>query len=131
MGVQYFIDNFHFVNPIMALVVPVVLMLIDFATGFVNACIKGERSSSKMRQGGGKKFAEFICIMVAQLLVWGMGLPEGIANLVPLYIVFMELVSIVENVKKLGVPAPSQVDELIGDLKDEIFDDDHPPDEEK
>ena len=120
MDWKYVIENFQFVSLFWAFTLPVALEVIDFLTGYINACIKGERDSAVMRKGGGKKFGEAMCLLVAQLFTWAMGLPNAFLYLVALYISFMELVSIVENIKKLGVPVPGKVDEQIDHLKDEL-----------
>jgi len=123
MDWNYFVENFHFVSPFWAFGLPVALEIIDFLTGYVNACIKKERDSSKMREGGGKKFAEAMCLLVAQLFTWAMGLPTAFLYLVSLYIVWMETVSIIENVKKLGMPIPKEVEQKIDDMDQVLFDD--------
>ena len=120
MDWNYFVENFQFVSLFWAFTLPVALEVIDFLTGYINACIKNERDSSKMRQGGGKKFAEAMCLLVAQLFTWAMGLPSVFLYIVSLYICFMETVSIIENIKKLGVPVPGSVDDQIHDLLDEM-----------
>lgn len=117
---QYFVENFHFVSLGWAFILPIALECIDFLTGYVNACIKGERDSAVMRKGGGKKFGEAMCLLVAQLVTWAMGIPVAFVYLVSMYISFMELVSIIENIKKLGVPVPGKVDEKIDHIKDEL-----------
>lgn len=117
---QYFVENFQFVSLFWAFTLPVALEVIDFLTGYINACIKGERDSAIMRKGGGKKFGEAMCLLVAQLFTWAMGLPNAFLYLVALYISFMELVSIIENIKKLGVPVPGKFDEKIDHIKDEL-----------
>ena len=120
MDWNYFVENFQFVSPFWAFGLPVALEVIDFLTGYFNALIKGTKDSSKMREGGGKKFAEAMCLLVAQLFTWAMGLQPAFLYLVSLYIVWMETVSIIENIKKLGVPVPGKVDEQIDHLKDEL-----------
>ena len=116
----YFVENFQFVSIWWAFILPIALEVIDFLTGFINACIKGERDSAVMRKGGGKKFGEAMCLLTAQLFTWAMNLPVAFVYLVALYISFMELVSIIENVKKLGVDIPGKVDDQIDHLKDEL-----------
>ena len=120
MNWEYFTENFHFVSLGWAFILPVTLEVIDFITGYVNACLKGERDSSKMRQGGGKKFGELVCLLLAQLFTWAMALPTATIYLVSMYITFMEFVSIIENIKKLGVPVPGDLDDKIDHLKDEL-----------
>jgi toxin secretion/phage lysis holin len=123
MDWNYFVENFQFVSPFWAFGLPLALEVIDFLTGYVNACIKKERDSSKMREGGGKKFAEAMCLLVAQLFTWAMGLQPAFLFLVSLYIVWMETVSIVENVKKLGMPIPTDVEHKIDEGNKELFGD--------
>lgn len=126
MDWRYFVDNFQFVSIGWAFLLPLALEAIDFLTGYVNACIKGERSSSRMREGGGKKFAEAMCLLVAQLFTWAMSLPTAFVYMVSLYICLMETISIIENIKKLGVKAPANVDQAIANLKDELYDENAP-----
>jgi len=121
MDWNYFVENFHFVSPFWAFGLPLALEVIDFLTGYVNACIKKERDSSKMREGGGKKFAEAMCLLVAQLFTWAMGLQPAFLFLVSLYITWMELVSIIENVKKLGMHIPTDVENKVDEVNHELF----------
>lgn len=121
MDWNYFVENFQFVSIWWAFILPVSLEVIDFLTGYINACIKGERDSAVMRRGGGKKFAEAICLLVAQLFTWAMALPVAFVYAVSLYICWMETVSIIENVKKLGVPVPTDVQHKIDEKQEELF----------
>ncbi len=121
MDWNYFVENFQFVSIGWAFILPVSLEVIDFLTGYINACIKGERDSAVMRRGGGKKFAEAICLLVAQLFTWAMALPVAFVYAVSLYICWMETVSIIENVKKLGVPVPTDVQHKIDEKQEELF----------
>ncbi len=120
MDWKYFVENFQFVNIGWAFLLPLALEAIDFLTGYVNACIKHERSSSRMREGGGKKFSEAMCLLVAQLFTWAMNLPTAFVYGVSLYICLMEFISIIENIKKLGVPVPGKVDHEISNLLDDL-----------
>jgi toxin secretion/phage lysis holin len=123
MDMQYIVDNFQFVSLFWAFVLPLSLEAIDFLTGYVNACIRHERSSAKMREGGGRKFGEAMCLLVAQLFTWGMHLPTFFVYGVSLWICFMEFVSIMENVKLLGVAIPGKFEKKVNDMKDELYDD--------
>ena len=117
---QELFETVHFSNPIAALWFPIFLMLVDFLTGYINACIKGTKSSSKMREGGGKKFAEAMCICVAQMATYAMNVSDKLVYLVSFYIIYMELVSIIENIKLLGVKVPADVDDTIGHVNDDL-----------
>lgn len=96
------------------LLVPFCLMAIDVLTGVVAAWKTGHAKSYKMREGLGRKFGEVMILFIGQLFITGMNLPKFFSILFsfffPLYIVVMELTSISENLKKLGVPIPKWVD---------------------
>jgi len=123
MDWKYFVENFQFVSIWWAFILPLALEAVDFLTGYVNACVRHERSSAKMREGGGRKFGEAMCLLVAQLFTWGMHLPVFFVYAVSLWICFMEFVSIMENVKLLGVAIPGKFEKKVNDMKDELYDD--------
>ena len=103
-----------------ALVVPCVLMAIDFATGFLGAWARREVQSAKMRTGLAKKLGEIAALLAAKLCTLGMALPAELMTGVALYIVVMELVSITENLALLGVPVPKKAREKLKNVRDEI-----------
>lgn len=117
---QYVVENFQFVSIFWAFMLPVALEIIDFLTGYINAVIRNEKNSAIMRHGGGKKFAEAMCLLVTQLFTWAMGLPHAFLYVVSLYICWMELVSIVENLKNLGMVIPGKIDDEIDHINDEL-----------
>ena len=130
MEVSALIQNIHFVNLFAAIWAPIALMALDFATGYIGACLRKERSSSKMREGGGHKAAEIACILAALIVDGSLMLDIKFVYIVSAYIILMEIVSIAENVKKmLGVRTPSIVDHTLDKLEDELFGDDEDKEE--
>lgn len=55
--------DLHFTNNIWIFVLPLALMILDVITGYYNSWKNNEVSSSKMRNGLGKKCAE-LCYVV-------------------------------------------------------------------
>lgn len=110
------IMNLKFTNDFWLFVLPIILMLIDILTGYYNAYEKKEVSSSKMRDGLGKKVAELCYIVIGVLFGFAFGI-KPIAYFISIYISYMELVSINENCKKLGVSMPNDIE---NELKKEI-----------
>ena len=53
------------------------------------------------QQGG-----EILALILGELLVCGLAVPKELLGGVSIYIVFMEIISICENLDKLGVPIP-------------------------
>lgn len=97
------------VNSYRLLILPFVLMIIDFVTGIFNAWATGHLKSYKMREGLNKKFAEISMITISILFTWVLEMPNYISYGITVYVVLMELISICENLDKMGAPIPKFV----------------------
>ena len=83
------------------------LVLIDYATGVVNAIMHGELSSEKMRQGLGHKFAYLAVICVSLIVEYGsdyinFGIELPVFIPVCTGICLIEVTSIMENCAKIN-----------------------------
>ena len=99
-------QQLQFTNEVWTVLLPAILMGLDYLTGTVNAWVKGELDSSKMRKGLGKKLGEVSAILIGEMIVCAFELPTLVASAISIYIIVMELISICENLEKLGVPIP-------------------------
>lgn len=108
MTAEQIINQINFASPTWVFVVPLVLMALDFATGFLNAAVKHEIKSSVMRTGLAKKAGEVVILVIGELIVYATVIPvkHQIMNFLSIYISLMELISILENLALLGVPVP-------------------------
>lgn len=106
------LDNLEFSHNYWEILLPLILMVIDIITGYYNAWKSKKISSSKMRDGLGKKLAELVYIVVGILISYAFNL-KAIGYFISLYIVYMELMSIAENCKKLGVDMPEKLKEKL------------------
>lgn len=102
------------------LLLPTLLMAIDVLTGIVHAWANGHLKSYRMREGLGRKFGEVSILFIGQIFTIGMNLPSYILPAFSLYIMLMEVVSICENLKKLGVPIPKFIDVALYSMNDKI-----------
>ena len=102
------LEDLQFTHTFWAIALPCILMVLDIITGYYNAWEKKEVSSKKMRDGLGKKLAELVYICVGMLISEAFGV-KGIGFFVAIYVTYMELVSIAENCKKLGVAMPEKI----------------------
>lgn len=102
------------------LLIPTCLMCVDVLTGVVHAWQSGHLKSYRMREGLGRKFGEVSILFIGQIFTIGMNLPKYILPGFSLYIIFMELVSICENLKKLGVPMPRFIDRALASMNEII-----------
>lgn len=122
------LKQIKFANDFWVVMLPAILMALDIITGFVNAWSKNDIKSSVMRQGLARKFGELVVIAIGQLFFYGVGLPKYIVAGISTYIILMELISICENLKKLGVPIPKFISRALASAEKQI---DEIGDEEK
>lgn len=106
MDFNELLQDIHFADWKWMLILPAALMLFDFITGFLGAWIHNDIQSAKMRSGLAKKCGELCVILIGQLFTVGMSLPQQFMEIISLYIMFMELVSVVENLAIIGVRLP-------------------------
>lgn len=105
-----FLKAFHFANELWTLLLPVIMMGIDILTGLIYAWISHSFKSSEMRSGLGKKIGEIAILVIGELFSFALGIPRYIMSGISVYIVFMEFMSVFENLKALRVPIPRFVD---------------------
>lgn len=119
------LQHLNFTSPTWVYALPLILMGVDILTGLVNACFKEKNfQSSVMRAGLTKKVGEISIIVVAIVCTYGLGIPTAVMKGIVAYIVFMELMSILENADKMGVPIPRFVKTFINNVNDTIQNDD-------
>lgn len=106
MDFNELLQDIHFADWKWMLILPAALMLFDFITGFLGAWIHNDIQSAKMRSGLAKKCGELCVILIGQLFTVGMSLPQQFMEIISFYIMFMELVSVVENLAIIGVRLP-------------------------
>jgi toxin secretion/phage lysis holin len=90
-----------------------ILMMIDYATGLINAWGKKELSSDVGRRGLVKKLQTIILICAMRYAQQRAGVTLHIDDGVTFAYVVNELISIVENCAHAGVPIPDQLVEAI------------------
>lgn len=101
------------------IIVPVVIMGLDILTGFLNAWRDKQIQSSKLRSGLTKKFGEMVIIIIAIFFQYTIRLPEEIVLFIVIYVVGMELISIAENLTKMGIKVPSWITKRLAAVVDD------------
>lgn len=114
------LKELHFANRVWILVLPCVCMAFDVMTGLIYAWISKTFDSARMRAGLGKKVAELSYIILGCVAAYALGIPLYVVVAISLYIVFMELMSIMENCDKLGAPMPKFVKDVVNNVNDTI-----------
>lgn len=115
-----FISQFHFRNELWVLFIPLGLMAIDVLTGIIKAWAQNDFQSAIMRAGLAKKAGEIMILVVGELISYGLMLPDAIMNGISFYIIFMEIMSILENADELGIPVPKFVKDVINNVDDTL-----------
>lgn len=114
--------------PIIALLI---VMVVDYLTGMISAYIKSELSSKKGIVGILKKTSYFclvcvgICVdYILQELLSQFGIQLNIQMifglLVTVWLIINELISILENLNRIGVPIPNFLSKMVSRLKSTV-----------
>ena len=115
------LQSFRFRNEWWVLILPISLMAIDVVTGLLKAFVTKTFQSSVLRAGGCKKAGEVAVLGVGELFTCALVLPDYVMIIGSAYIVFMEIMSIIENVDKLGVPIPAFVRDVVNNVDDQLY----------
>lgn len=122
--IYQFVSQFSFRNELWVLFIPLGLMAIDILTGIVKAWAQNDFKSAVMRAGLAKKAEEILILIAGELISFGLMLPGSVMNGVSFYIIFMEGMSILENVDELGIPVPGFIKKVINNVDDQLKHDD-------
>ncbi|MEC0183626.1 phage holin family protein [Paenibacillus peoriae] len=82
------------------------MVIIDFFTGWAAAWINGELKSRKGFYGIARKVAIFLLVTVAHLIDRVLGDSHYFRDAVIFFYLANELLSVIENVGRMGVPMP-------------------------
>lgn len=102
MDFNNLIENLNFSNIIWQLITPLIFSFADIISGYIQAFINNNVDSQKMRLGLLHKALILLVIILSFVIECAFSL-KFISSFVCMYVIFMELVSILENLKKAGV----------------------------
>lgn len=115
-----FMKNITFAKELWMILLPCALMIVDFVTGFINAWMSHNIKSYVMRSGLAKKVGEVIVLILGILFSYAFKLPSYIMAFLSGYIIIMELISVLENLGKVGVPIPKFILKVLSATQDKI-----------
>ena len=96
------IHTLTFSNIIWQVITPLIFSGLDILTGYVQAVINKNVDSQIMREGLLHKCLLIIAILIGYIVEYAFGL-SAVSSVITVYICLMELMSILENLKKAGV----------------------------
>lgn len=113
------------------IIILICAMIIDYATGMLAAAYNSELSSKKGIKGIVKKVGYLALVAVAMIVDWLIccGLQQinvdikysvFFAVLVAVWLIINELISVLENLAKMGVPIPNFLKKIIDRLKNTV-----------
>lgn len=100
--VKSLIDNLDFVNILWQISTPIIFSVADVITGVLQAVINKNLDSQVMRNGLIHKALVILILVLSFIIQYAFNLPI-ISKVVCIYILVMELISIIENLKKAGI----------------------------
>lgn len=106
------------INNQVALETIFVFQLLDIVSGLLSAVKSREVSSSKMKAGIFSKFGEILVLIVTFVLKPATGVDLTVA--VMTYYIFMEGISVIENLSEAGIQIPSQLVKYLQSGKSEV-----------
>jgi toxin secretion/phage lysis holin len=100
-----------------ALILLVSLVIIDYSTGSLASAVEGKLSSRVGFRGIPKKIMIFVMVAVGHLVDTAIGTNHMFRDATIFFYCANELVSIIENAGRIGLPVPEQLRSAIEVLK--------------
>lgn len=100
--IKVIIETLNFSNMTWQILTPIIFSICDIITGFIQAIINKNVDSTKMRTGLLHKILILVILILSFVLDSAFNL-SICSKLVSIYIIIMELTSIVENITKAGI----------------------------
>lgn len=103
MNLEEFIMNLDFASIFWQVMATLLFMFGDIISGFVSAIIRKQVDSQKMREGILRKLLLVLAMGLSFVMQYAFFNITIISKFVCLYIIFMEIISILENLTKAGI----------------------------
>lgn len=100
---------------------PAICAAADIITGWLQATINSCWDSAKMRKGLYRKGGEMLVVFLAYIIYLALQIPVEIINGIVIYIVIMEIVSVIENLNLAGVPMPTWITHRLKKIADGLI----------
>ena len=101
-NIEQIINSLNFSSLLWQVVGTLVFMIADVISGFISAVIQKNVDSQKMREGLLRKILLILIIALSFIFQYAFGI-TSISKVVCIYIIVMEVISILENIKKAGI----------------------------
>ena len=102
MNLEQIISSLNFTNIFWQGGATLIFMVGDIISGIVQAVINKNLDSQKMREGILRKILLILVVILSFIFQYAFNIP-AISKVVCIYIIIMEIISILENLKKAGI----------------------------
>lgn len=102
MNIEQIINSLNFTNIFWQGGATLIFMVGDIISGIVQAVINKNLDSQKMREGLLRKILLILIVILSFIFQYAFNIPT-ISKVVCIYLIVMEIISILENIKKAGV----------------------------
>lgn len=101
---------------------PLIGAAADIVTGWIQASVNSTWDSTKMRTGLFRKGGELLVVILAYIAEYAIPMVRQahVATFMSIYIVMMEVLSVIENLDQAGVFIPKFIRDRLGKVKDEM-----------
>ena len=96
------VQTLSFTSVAWQIITPLIFSGLDILTGYIQAVINKTVDSKIMREGLLHKCLLIVAILIGYVIEYAFGI-KAVAQVITVYICVMEVMSILENVKKAGV----------------------------
>lgn len=96
------LNNLQFSNIIWQIITPLIFSGLDILTGYIQAVINKDIDSKVMREGLLHKCLLIVALVIGYVVQYAFNL-NFVAQAITIYICIMEVMSILENLKKAGL----------------------------
>lgn len=100
--IKLIMETLNFSNMTWQILTPIIFSFCDIITGFIQAIINKDLDSTKMRNGLLHKILILVILILSFVLDTAFSL-SICSKFVSIYIIIMELISIIENITKAGI----------------------------
>lgn len=114
------LTNISYTSIYWLFLLPAIWIAVDIITGWIQASVNGTWDSTKMRKGLFRKGGEFLVVVIAFVTEYAIPVLQDIhvARAASIYIVVMEILSVIENLDQAGVPIPPFLHDRLKKIKD-------------
>lgn len=102
MNIEQIITSLNFTNIFWQGGATLIFMIADIVSGVIQAIINKNLDSQKMREGILRKMLLILVVILSFIFQYAFNIP-AISKVVCIYIIVMEIISILENIKKAGI----------------------------